>query len=152
MNDRRHHAENPELHSFGKCDGFIFPVGGLEIPAFPVRTEKFHREFIVDAGDHDGTVARFEATVDDKDIARTDSCSRHGVARGADSGQKRSRQAGEPAVRSNPAATRYTAPPVTEIPPQPEKPSGALCHIPFVSQFSCDALCVYFSRPLLCVR
>ena len=82
MNNRRHHAENPELHSFGKWDGFIFPVGGLEIPAFPVRTEKFHREFIVDTANHDGTVTHFEAAVDDKDIARADSRSRHGVARG----------------------------------------------------------------------
>ena len=84
MNNRCHHAENPELHSFGKRDGFIFPVGGLEIPAFPIRTEEFHREFIIDAGDHNGTVARFEAAVDHENIARADFRSRHGVARGAD--------------------------------------------------------------------
>ena len=84
MNDRRHHTENPELHSFGKRDGLVFPVGGLEIPAFPVRTEKLHREFIIHAGDHDGAVARFEAAVDHENIARADSRSRHGVARGAD--------------------------------------------------------------------
>ncbi len=84
MDAGRDDAEDAEVLPFRDVDGFELRVGGHQPSgSVPSTTELLDGEIAVKHGDDDGSVSRREAFIDDENVSRLNSRSRHGIAASA---------------------------------------------------------------------
>ena len=82
MNGELHDAPNLQFGAFRDRNGWVVRIFAEELDLLTAFSKTFHRELVIDHGDHDVVVLGLGTSVNDQNVVGENAGTDHGITRG----------------------------------------------------------------------